>query len=421
MNRTRWPGGRRRLGGALLACAVMLSSGAAAASQSPPPPPDPDLSVENMRRAGPFHLKPYVVLKDIGYDDNVRFESQTQEGDATATAGAGFDAVLLAGDRGGLRLFQELDYVAFQKNADLNHWNGTARARGILLLKRVVLSLEDRFASDRERPNSEIDERLRRQNNAVTAALRTLARGRLGLKGYLRDERIDYVSDDPLSADVRDRLNRGETTLSVIGEMRVLPKTTFTLEGAVSRIAFDDPTQARDVRKRAIMPGFRFDPTAAVQGDVRAGPLVLTALDRGDGDYRGIVGDGHFMTRLGRAARLKAGFGRNVEFSTRGDNLFYVGRQWSAAYEMFFSSRMSGEVLYGRGLNHYPKAVPGALTPAVLLIRDDRLTTYQATVRYRANPQMTIGMSAFHVTRDSTDDFYDRTRNFYTFGTTYSF
>jgi hypothetical protein len=413
VNLPRSSGSRRRLKGAFLVCAVMTGGVAPARALSLQPPSDPDLSVENMRRAGPFHVRPFALLKDVGYDDNVRFEAQQQEGDTTATGGAGIEALLLTGDRGGLRLFQELDYVAFQKNTDLNHWNGAARARGVFLLKRAVLSLEDRYASDRERPNSEIDQRLRRQNNAVTAAFRTLARGRLGLKAYLRDERIDYASDDPSLPDVGDLLNRGETTLSVIGEVRLLPKTTFTLEGAVSRIEFDDPTEARDTRKRAILPGFRFDPSAAVQGDLRAGPLVLTALDRGDSDYRGIVGDGHLTTRLGRAGRLKSGFGRNVEFSTLGNNLYYVGSQWSAAYEQFFSRRMSGEVLYGRGLNHYPKQAPE--------VRDDRLTTWQATVRYRANPQMTIGLSAFHVTRDSTDDFYDRDRNFYAFGTTYSF
>ncbi len=133
------------------------------------------------------------------------------------------------------------------------------------------------------------------------------------------------------------------------------------------------------------------------------------------------MGDGHLWTRLGRAARLKVGFGRNVEFSILGGNLFYVGSQWTAAYEQFFSRRTSGELLYGRGLNHYPEQVPITATPSILAVRDDRMSTWQATVRYRANPQMTIAASAYHVARDSTDDFYDRTRNFYTFGTTYSF
>ena len=114
-------------------------------------PIDPDLSTEKMVRAGPFHVRPFLILKDIGYDDNVRFEAQTREGDATATAGGGLDALILAGDRGGLRLSQEVDYVAFQTQTELNHWNGSARARGILLLKGLQLSLEDQFRSERER------------------------------------------------------------------------------------------------------------------------------------------------------------------------------------------------------------------------------------------------------------------------------
>jgi len=373
-----------------------------------------------MRRAGPFYVRPYALLKDVGYDDNIRFESQVPEGDVTATAGAGVDALLMAGDRGGLRLFSEMDYVAFQQNIDLNHWDGAARARGVFVMKRAVASLEDRFSSVQERPNTEIDERLRRESNAVTGALRTLQRGRLGLKSYLRSEQLDYSSDLPAS-DVEDELNRVETTLSVIGEMQILPKTTLTLEGAVSRIEFDDPSQLRDSRKRALLPGVRFDPSAAVQGDLRAGPLVFTALDRADSDYQGIVGDGHLVTRLGRSSRVKAGFSKNVEFSTLGDNLYYVGSQWTAAYEQFFSRRVSGEVLYGQGLNHYPKPVPSGAVPSVLLVRDDDLATWSWTARYRTNPQMTIGVGVSHVKRDSTDDYYDRSRNFYTFGTTYSF
>ena len=384
-------------------------------------PADPDLSTEGMRRLGPFHARPMLIFKDVGYDDNIRFEAQTPKGDTTATGGVGLDAVLLTGDRGGVHLYQELDYVAFQKSTDFNHWNGNARARGIMLVKGTVLSLEERFASDRERPNSEIDERLRRRNNAVTAAVRTMQRRRLGLKAYLRDERIDYTSDVASLPDVGRLLNRDETTLSVIGEMRLLPKTAFTVEGVVSRIGFDDRTQGRDTRKRAILPGFRFDPAAAVQGDLRVGPLVMTALDRDGGDYHGLAGDGHLSARLGHAARLKTEFGRSVEFSTFGSNLYFVSRQWSLALEQFFSRRISGEVLYRRGLNHYPLEAPRVLSPAVLGIRDDRLTTRQATVRYRANAQMSIAVTASHLTRDSTDDFYDRSRNFYTFGTTYSY
>ena len=406
---------------AALAAAVVLCVAAPGRAQTAAAPVDPDLSAEQMRRAGPFHVRPFALLKDVGYDDNIRFDGRTRQGDSTATAGGGLEALLLAGDRGGLRLMQELDYVAFQRNTDLDHWNGHARARGILLLRRFLVSLEDQFDSVRERPIAEIDERLRRKNDALTAGLRTLGRGRLGLETYLRGERIDYASDNPLIADSLRLLNRDEATLSVLGRVRVLPKTTFILEGVVSSIRFEDRAQGRDTSKRALLPGFRLDPSASIQGDLKAGPMVFEARDRSGSDYHGLVGEGHLSTRLGRAARLKGTFDRNVAFSTLQSNLYFISTSWSAAYEQYFSRRVSGEVGYGRTLNHYPIEVAPSGADPFQGIRDDRLTDYRATVRYRANTQMTIEASAYRLSRDSTDDFYDRVRNFYTFGTTYTF
>lgn len=406
---------------AALAALLVPASARAAPPAWDGPPIDPDLSTEKMVRAGPFHVRPFVLLKDIGYDDNVRFESQTREGDATATAGGGLDALILAGDRGGLRLFQEFDYVAFQTQTGLNHWNGSARARGILLLKRLQLSLEDQFRSDLERPGAEIDQRVRRENNALTAALKTTGRGRLGLEGYARGERIDYATDDAALEPAIGRLNRDEATVSVAGRLRVLPKTTLLLEGRVSRIDFEDRGAGRDARKRAFLPGVRFHPSAHVQGELRAGPLVLDARDRPGSDYRGLVGEGHLATRLGRAARLKGTFSRDVQFSTLADNLYYVGTSWSGAYEQFFSRRLSGEISYGRSLNHYPMEVTRAGVVPFQGIRDDRFSDCRATVRYRPNPRMTMEAGAWRLDRDSTDDFYDRVRNFFTLGSTYSF
>jgi len=406
---------------AALAAAAVLCGGAPGLAQDAARPADPDLSTEGTRRAGPFHLRPFAVLKDVGRDDNIRYDSTARESDTTATTGGGIDALLLAGDRGGLRLFQELDYVAFQKNRDLDHWNGHARARGILLLRRLLLSLEDRFDSVRERPTADIDERVRRKNDALTAALRTLGHGRLGLEAYVRGERIDYDAGELASALSVRRLNRDEATLSVLGTARLLPKTTFLLEGVVSSVVFESPELASDTRKRALLWGVRFDPTASVQGDFKVGPMVLEARDRDGADYHGAVGEGHLAARLGRAARLKGTFDRDVTFSIFQGNLYFVGTSWSAAYEQFLSRHVSGELAYGRTLDHYPVETVPSIDDPFRGIRDDRLTDYHATVRYRANSQMTIDVSAYRVIRDSTDDFYDRTRNFYTLGATCSF
>jgi len=381
-------------------------------------PADPDLSTEGLRRAGPLHIRPFVALKDVGYDDNIRFEAQQRQGDFTATAGPGLGALLLTGDRGGIYLSQEYDYVAFRDNPDLNHWNSSARARGIFLLKRAALSLEDRFTSERERPNNEIDQRLRREQNAVTASARTLGRGRLAVRTFVRQERIDYSSDEPGFEDVGLKLNRQENTLSLAGELRVLPKTTFVVEGVLERVAFDDRSQGRDTRTTSILPGFRFDPSASVQGGFKLGVMSLEAVDRSQSDFRGTVGEGSLSTRLGGSARLKSTFARSLVFSIQDNNLYYVSTDWSAAYEQYFSRRLSAEMLYGRGLNHYPEEM---IRIPFQGIRNDTLTNYQMSIRYRVNDQLSFSARAHRMERDSTDDFFDRERNLYAIGSEYEF
>jgi hypothetical protein len=385
------------------------------------PPPDPDLSTRDLRRVGPFRLRPLLQLKDVGYDDNVLFEAQQPKGDTTATLGASLDALLLGGHRGGLRMSGEADYVSFKENTDLDHWNGSSRARGILLLRRSLLSLEERFDTLQERPSAEIDQRVRRENNALTAGFATLEEGRLGARVFLRREGIDYHSHDAGLENIGDVLNREENTLAVVGEIRVLPKTTFTLEGNVQRIDFDDVSQGRNNRSVSFLPGLRFDPSASVQGDLKIGRISFRAPDQPENDFHGTIGEAHLGTRLGHFARLKGTFGRSLVFSILADNLYFISTSWSAAYEQFFSRRLSGELLYGRALDHYPNEVTLIFPVLFQGVRDDRIATYQTTIRYRIGPQLNLYVAGSRLVRDSTDDALDRVRNLYSFGTTYAF
>ena len=403
----------------LVAGAAAVAGAGARNAAAQEKPADPDLSTEKMRRLGPIHVRPFLALKDLGYDDNIRFDSARSESDTTATAGPGLSALLLTGDRGGILVSQEYDYVAFARNEDLNHWNARARARGVALLKNFSVSLEDRFTSVRERPNAEVDHRLRRGQNALTVAARSLGSGRLGWSAYARHERIDYATDDAESEVLANRLDRRERTLSLTGEMRVRPKTTLLLETAVERIEFDDPAERRDSRALSVLPGVRFDPSAAVQGELKIGVAELTARERPQSDYRGTVGEGNLSARLGGSARLKGTFTRELVFSTVAENLYFIGTRWSAAYEQFFSRRFSGEVLYGRGLHHYPEEITGS--GGLPLERDDRLSTYELAVRYRAHPRLLLTATARRLERDSNDDAFDRERNLYAVGSVYDF
>jgi len=404
--------------GLLLASLACLLLRPAAAIE---PISDPDLATTGMSRVGPLYFRPYILIRDAGYDDNIRFDAKRAQGDTTVTAVPGLRGLLLAGTRGGVTVSQELGFVAFQRNSELNHWNDSTRARGVLLLGRAALSLEERYDSILERPNTEVDQRLRRLGNAVTGDVRTLSSGRLGLRAFVRTERIDYLSSDSITGQIARRLNRQEETLAVIGEARVLPKTSLTLESTLGRVNFDDRNLDRDSRTRSLLPGLRFDPAASIQGELRIGLTQLDAVQRSGGGYSGAVGDGHLSTRLGHFGRAKVGFSRALVFSTEPGNLFFIGTSWSTAYEQFFSPRASVEALYGHGLNRYPAPDVRPSQPSAGTGRDDRTLTYQGTFRYRMNPRVTLTLYAQRFIRNSTLDSLDRDRDFYGFGSAYDF
>lgn len=418
----RQPGGVWTQARSLLLLGLLLSLGLAADSRAEEEKPaDPDLSTKGMHKVGPFYLRPSVLLKNFGYDDNIPFDAAERVGDTTATVAPGLSALVLAGNRGGIFLSQEFDYVTFANHSDENHWNSASRARGIFLAKHVALSLEGRYRSVRDRPNLEIDQRLRENRNAVTAAFRTRGLGRLGVEAFLWRERIDFASDDVESLTIRERLNRDQQVLSLLGAIRLLPKTTFILERVLKRADFDEQREGRDTSSGSILAGLRFDPAAALQGELKAGVVSLRARERPEDDYRGFIGEGRLSTRFGRSGRLEGAFQRNLAFSSLAENLYFVATSWSVAYEQFFSRKLSGKLQFGRGLNHYPREEFLSEPTPRTAIRDDRFITYETQVRYGFNKDFILTARLSHLERDSTDDSRDRSRNLFAIGTSYYF
>ncbi len=385
------------------------------------PPVDRDLSTKELKRAGPFLIQPVFLLKDVGYDDNVRFDTEDPVGSTTATAGMGIHSLLLTGDRGGLRMYQEIDYTAFGSEAEQNHWDAESRARGIFLFKKALLSLENDFSYTRQRPNTEIDQRVRVTDNIVETTARSLSKGFLGVEASLKYEKLDFGSDELDLEIFQERLNRTEKSVSVAAQFRFLPKTTLIVEGILGDIDFDDDTEGRDSDVDTILYGFEFDPSASLQGKLMIGTTELVAPERPESNTHETVGEAELSTRLGSRSRARGTFERNLVFSIFQENLYYIGTYWTAAYEYFFSRRISGELLYGEGTNDYPlEVVRGGANPFQGL-RKDEFTRYQAAVRYRVSSLVSFEVKAFRLERDSTDDFFDRTRNLYTIGSTYAF
>ena len=165
----------------------------------------------------------------------------------------------------------------------------------------------------------------------------------------------------------------------------------------------------------------RFAPGARILGEFRIGPISFEALDREDEDYQGYVGDAEFSARVGLANRFTVTFRRMLEFSTVAENLFYIARRGTVAWERFLTRRMSLEFGVGDGVNEYPNEVLLLEPEPRIGLRSDRIREYEALVRYRLRKDMTFEVGLTHLEVDSTDDSVDRRQNIVAVGTTVLF
>jgi Putative beta-barrel porin 2 len=412
-------GGRRRL--ALPGLLSILLLGSLGEARAQLEPEDPDFATEGMRRAGRVFFQPYVTLRDVGYDDNVTFSARNPVADTTATLAPGVSALIRTGHRGGLLVGQEFGYVAFGSNPQWNYWDSHSRVKGVFKAKHVSLSLEDRYDYARRRPSLEVDARVREKRNVLVASIATRGTGRVGGTFLIGHERLRYPVENEALEYIGERLNRDGRSVAAIGTVQVLPKTTLLLEGNIERLAYAEPGQDRDSRMSQVLAGLRFDPSAFLQGTFQVGAATFKPLDRKEGEYRGVVGNGQLSLRVGSRGRIQGSLGRDLIPSTTLENLYFISTSWSAGYETFFSRSVSAMFSYGRRLHHYPQEMLLSQSPVSFGTRDDRIRTSRAEIRYHANPQMQFTAGINRVELRSTQDFTDMSRTLYVVGTTYAF
>src|SRR5678815_2806361 len=114
----------------LLSCEVVSIRAVHAAED-----PDADFSLKETVQVGPFHMAPFFVLKDFGYDDNTRLDARRSSGDFMVTFGPGARAVAPVGRLAAFSIWDEIDYAVFARESDLNHVNNSLRTKLHLYLR----------------------------------------------------------------------------------------------------------------------------------------------------------------------------------------------------------------------------------------------------------------------------------------------
>ncbi len=374
-----------------------------------------DEAIEGLANWGPLYWKPRIRLKDAGYDNNLYNTNQEQVGSFTATLAPGIDLFMPIGNRNMLWVEEDLDIVFYEKNPPGIYLNNDGAFGYDLYLKRIHLALGDRYTTRLQRPNDEIDARVRRNNNLISGELLLEISPRVEAGLTHDSDKISY--DDPSEVEpgapdsIALVLDRTERRNGLLMHYAALPRTTFLIRVRHTDYDFKDPASTRESSELRYLLGAEFDPTGIINGELEVGYSSFTADLAPEQDYAGLVGFARMTWKMKSWLHFTVNADRDRQFSTYATNLFYLRRK----LEGRVSLRMGGagwlDLGYGWDRSDYPVADvnTGTEDDPVYVSREDRFSNPILGFRYLPREGMVLGFEAMY--RSRTSNFardYDR-------------
>ncbi len=364
-------------------------------------------------RWGPFRARPYFMIKNMGYDSNVFLEDGSPTSEFTSTGEAGLRLFSLFGQRGVIQMEEIFDYVWYQDNADLSHFNNAFQGKGAYYMRRGRAFAELRLLSVEDRPSSEIDYQTRRSERSFGTGWEFVW-PHSSLRFRLGQDHFDYQPGSDDGQNIPLALNREEKRVTITGSKRILPKTDFLLEWEGRRIDFTEPPgEPSDSRSRRISAGFNFDPSAFIRGSIKVGWQDLEPDNELLAGYAGVVGDAILVYRFSGHTALEMRGLRQTGFTTAVNNIYYLETGYGATLTQALGDRVAGEVGINRGRVDFPRstlAFDSGNDELVSGHRVDDIRAYFVGASYRYSSLSRLGLRFGVWERSSTFDFLNRHR-----------
>ena len=300
-------------------CVLAISTSARA--QLLPAIPEPE---KTRVRLGPLLLNPSLSVSDVGVDNNVfnDADSQNPQTDLALTIVPQTDIWMRMG-RTWLSGNVRQDLVWFHQYSDERSVNGLYRAGWVVPLTRLSLMVDGSWLLAKERPGYEIDARVdRRDWMASTAAeVRALSRTYFGGRVERRDTNFGNASF--LEEFLQKRLDRTRTTVAATARHELTPMTSVVTEVSAFHDRFD-VSPDRDADSLEARGGVRFDPAALIKGSVQLGYRRFSPASPDVPDYRGLTAAASLSYVALAATRVTLDVVRDVEYSFETIQPYYV-------------------------------------------------------------------------------------------------
>ncbi|HOG27859.1 MAG TPA: outer membrane beta-barrel protein [Vicinamibacterales bacterium] len=348
-------------------------------------------------RFGPLAVTPRVELRNLGWDSNVFNEEADPKRDFTATLAAPIDWWLRFG-RGRIHGVNTLESVYFGKYVSQRGFNQRHDLTLFFPLNRVQPYAGGTYLSTHDRPDFEINARIRHREAAVTGGAVVRLASRLAVDLGARQTTYRYDEDDDFGAVYSSLFDRRRASYGAQFRYRLTPLTTLTL------LADSVHERYRQTRERnhdgfRLLPGVELGRHALVTGRAQVGYRRLNSTSAEMPDFSGLVADAELSYVFGGSLRAALGFSRDILFSYWVDQPFYIQSGFNASLTRQVSGPWDVQARLARYSLDYQQAARAGLGAAAP--RVDRYNSWGGGIGYRVGRDIRVGFNLDSVRRDS--------------------
>lgn len=362
--------------------------------------PITDVRNEARGHIGPFYLTPRVLLKEFGVDSNVFNAAGEQQSDFTVTLAPSLEVAVPMARRALFKTTLAPELVWYAQHDSERSVNPHVGVRGEVYLNRITLFGENARLQTRQRPNHEVDVRLRRTEDTATAGVNAAVTPKFSVEVIARRTELGYESGAELDgASLQRTLNRESRGLQLTARHRLTPLTTLATRYEIREDRFEF-SHTRDSDSYRVMPGVEFAPQALLKGTAYVGYRKFTPLD-GEflPSFAGLVADLGLSCDVAGSTVVGATYRRDLTYSYSELQPFFVDNTVGMSIRRALGQRF--DVLLSADRHEY--RYENALLPELAgLRRIDTTWVYGASVGYRIGRDGRLGFGVTHVQREST-------------------
>jgi hypothetical protein len=347
---------------------------------------------------GPIYATPALAVEEFGIDTNV-FNNADEKKDFTFTIVPRATMWIPFARRALLTAAAGTDVVYFQKYRSERSLNPQLRLRGEGAMGRILAFAEGTYLNSRQRPNFEIDARLRRTEHTARlgTSIRLDQKTAIDVSGSQSE--VNFAADAVFNdVNMRETLNR--TTRSALVSFRedVTPLTSVVVRGEAATSRFP-LSPVRDADTFSVMPGVELKPRALISGSAYVGVRRFTPRSQSLPTFNGPVASATLNYTLQSSTRFSVTADRDLAYSYEPRQPYYVVDGYGLTVRRQIVGRT--DITAGAIRQQYAYRAFAAVQDPAADGRVDVTKTYSASLGYRFGQDTRLGFGASFRQRES--------------------